>query len=260
MKDFVENKKERIDASENISITAVIPCYNSSETIEQCINSVFKQTYPPKEVVVIDDGSKDTTVKKLVELKSSCPPNIKFIIVEQENSGPSVARNKGVAMASSEWIAFLDSDDYWEPRNLENFVQFIKGNSESVLLGGGKVDKFEEISFKRLLFKNYFQTSTTIVKKEIMVEHKFNESQKYSEDFRSWLLIAEHNKVCKIPGMMAFEVKPDVRNGLSSRLWQMERGELNNFLYLRRKKSISISSLILACCFSLIKFLRRLLK
>lgn len=255
MNDFIES-----DALENINVTVVIPCYNSSETIEQCVNSVFIQTYPPKEIVVIDDGSKDTTVKKLTELKSYCPPNIKFIIIEQENSGPSVARNKGVATASSEWIAFLDSDDYWENRNLENFIQFIKENNGFTLIGGGKVDKFEEISFKRLLFKNFFQTSTTIVKKDIMIEYKFNESQKYSEDFRSWLLIAEHNKICKISGMTAFEVRPDVRNGLSSKIWEMGKGELGNFLYLRRKKRISVSIFILAFSYSFIKLLRRFLK
>lgn len=255
MKDFIEN-----NISENIKITVVIPCYNCSETIEECINSVFKQTYQPKEIVVIDDGSNDATIKKLIELKSHCPSNIKFTIIEQENSGPSVARNKGVALADTEWIAFLDSDDYWENKNLEYFVQFIKENNDFALVGGGEVEKFEEISFKRLLFKNFFQTSTTMVKKDVMIEYKFNESQKYSEDFRSWLLITEYNKACKIPGILAFEVKPNVRNGLSSRLWKMEKGEISNFLYLRRKKSISIPNLIFVCSYSFIKFLRRILK
>ncbi|MGE8553815.1 MAG: glycosyltransferase family 2 protein [Chryseobacterium jejuense] len=246
-----------MSTSEKINIAVVIPCYNCSETIEQCINSVFTQSFQPKEIIVIDDGSKDATIEKLNKLKELCPPNIKFVVLQQENSGPSVARNKGVAAASTEWIAFLDSDDYWEKRNLEYFDQFIKEHENFVLVGGGKVERFEEIPFKKLLFKNFFQTSCTLAKKDIMEKYKFNERQKYSEDFRSWLLIAEHHKVCRIPGMLALEVKPDVRNGLSSKLWKMEKGELSNFWYLRKKKSISLPSFIFVCSYSYIKFLKR---
>ena len=98
-------------------VSVVIPTYNSSETILSCINSVFSQTYNNIEIIVVDDGSTDTTIKLLSDLIIGHEEKIK--LVTQVNAGPSCARNNGISHAKGEYIAFLDSDDEWYPNKIE---------------------------------------------------------------------------------------------------------------------------------------------
>lgn len=102
-----------------VRIAVVIPCYNSGQTIEDTLRNICNQTYPPAEIIVIDDGSTDDT-----EERSRRFPNVKYF--KQKNSGVSVARNNGVKLARSDWIAFCDSDDVWDKRKLETYAQLIQ--------------------------------------------------------------------------------------------------------------------------------------
>lgn len=99
-----------------IRISVVIPTYNRAHIIERALGSVFAQTVPPAEVIVVDDGSTDATP----ELLSSYGPRVKVLL--QNHGGPSRARNLGVAAAVSPWIAFLDSDDTWSTTHLERLA------------------------------------------------------------------------------------------------------------------------------------------
>lgn len=94
-------------------VTVIIPCYNAEAFIEQALRSVLDQSVPVSEIYVIDDGSTDNTVS-LVESFDS-----RVHVVRQENQGPSVARNAGIELAKTDWLAFLDADDFWEKRKLE---------------------------------------------------------------------------------------------------------------------------------------------
>ncbi len=100
------------------SVSAVIPVWNAADTIERALNSVYAQTYDNIiEVIVVDDGSTDNTV----EIIRNRFPDVKLI--EQENQGSPTARNRGVAEASGEYIAFLDDDDEWLPQKTSIQVQ-----------------------------------------------------------------------------------------------------------------------------------------
>jgi glycosyltransferase involved in cell wall biosynthesis len=87
-------------------ISVVIPTYNNARYVRQAVDSVFAQTYPYHEVIVVDDGSMDDPEAVL----SSCLKRIQF--VRQQNQGPSAARNRGLEFARGEFVVFLDSDDY----------------------------------------------------------------------------------------------------------------------------------------------------
>ncbi len=248
-----------------INFSVVIPCYNSEKTIDFCIESIFSQTYFPKEIIVVDDGSQDNTLLKLDILKKKCPPSINFIIITQPNSGPSKARNQGVQRASCQWIAFLDSDDYWPKDNLKVAKTFIAKNENYALVGGGKYKSdFQKITFKKLLLKNYFKPSVTLVKRDWILKYPFNEKQKYSEDYRSALLIAYEAPACVVNNYMAPPVIARKNTfsggGLSSKLWEMEKGELSNYWFLRKHRKISLFTFAFISSISLLKYLRRLIK
>lgn len=248
----------------SINFSVVVPCYNCEKTIVKCIQSIFSQSFLPKEVIVIDDGSSDETLTLLYELKRKSPGSIEFIVLQQLNSGPSVARNKGVNATTSEWIAFLDSDDYWMVNNLEIAKKFILGNDKFNLIGGDEIQlNYEEISLNQLLYKNYFVTSSTIVNRAWILKYPFNEKQRYSEDYRSWLLITSETNSCVINNYISTQViSRDFTfsgGGLSSKLWEMEKGELSNYYYLYKLNKISTCKLLHIISYSFLKFLRRCL-
>jgi glycosyltransferase involved in cell wall biosynthesis len=114
--------------NESIRISAVIPAYNRAKTIGRAIDSVLAQEFPACEIIVVDDGSKDNT-KEIVKRYGE-----KIHYVYQNNAGVAVARNRGVYEAKYEWIAFLDSDDYWLPQHLKRTIEVIRFTEEKAAL------------------------------------------------------------------------------------------------------------------------------
>jgi glycosyltransferase involved in cell wall biosynthesis len=106
------------------SVSVVIPTYNYERFIGDAIRSVLEQTYPPSEIIVVDDGSTDETAAVV----GAFGDEVRYI--RQNNAGVSAARNRGVAESTSELISFLDSDDTWEPTNLEKQIARFESDEE----------------------------------------------------------------------------------------------------------------------------------
>ncbi|HYA40446.1 MAG TPA: glycosyltransferase family 2 protein [Syntrophobacteraceae bacterium] len=94
-------------------VSVIIPTYNRNKCVTRAIDSVLSQTYDEYEIIVVDDGSSDSTDKVLEPYKA------KIHYIYQVNAGPAAARNTGIQISKGEWVAFLDSDDIWLPRKLE---------------------------------------------------------------------------------------------------------------------------------------------
>jgi len=107
-------------------VSAVIPTYNRASVVTEAIDSILQQTYSRVEVIVVDDGSTDETREVLSKYGD------RITVIYQENSGPSAARNRGIAAAKGEFIGFLDSDDVWLPTKLEKQVALLNRCGESV--------------------------------------------------------------------------------------------------------------------------------
>lgn len=108
------------------TVSVVIPCYNSEDFVESTVRSALDQTYPTEDIICIDDGSTDGTLKVLQSLKTQAPD---LTVHAQDNQGICGARNTGLEMASGEYIAFLDHDDVLEPRKLEHQAELITDSS-----------------------------------------------------------------------------------------------------------------------------------
>src|SRR5258708_23537141 len=105
-------------------VSVIIPTHNRRELVREAIASVCAQTYQDFELIVIDDGSTDGTCEIVHEF-----PDVHYVF--QENRGVSAARNRGVALSCGRLLAFLDSDDFWQPRKLETQVAFFAVHSEA---------------------------------------------------------------------------------------------------------------------------------
>ena len=97
-------------------VAVVMPSFNAAETILDSIASVQQQSIADWEMIIVDDGSTDETVALV---KQVCSQDSRVRIIQQVNSGPSIARNRGVSEAQAPVVAFLDSDDLWESLHLE---------------------------------------------------------------------------------------------------------------------------------------------
>lgn len=106
-------------------VSIIMPSWNTSEYIGQSIQSIIDQTYKNWELIIVDDCSTDCTNKIVGEFNDS---RIKYF-KNNENIGAALTRNKALRMAKGEWIAFLDSDDLWNPLKLEKQLKFMIENN-----------------------------------------------------------------------------------------------------------------------------------
>ena len=105
-------------------VSIILPVYNSEKFVAKTINSILNQTFTDWELIVIDDFSKDRSLKVIEELK-----NDKFIILKNDqNRGAAYSRNRGINVASGRFIAFVDSDDIWRKDKLEKQIKFMEDN------------------------------------------------------------------------------------------------------------------------------------
>jgi glycosyltransferase involved in cell wall biosynthesis len=118
--------------AKNPLISVIIPCFNSDNFIRESINSVLNQTYKNIEIIVIDDGSVDTTLSILQEYSGF------LTILNQNNSGAGSARNAGLRASNGEYIAFLDSDDYWDPDKIRKQLNLMLHEKLDLVYCGGK--------------------------------------------------------------------------------------------------------------------------
>lgn len=104
----------------NPLISVIIPAYNSSSTIEACLTSILNQTQPPAEIIVVDDGSTDGTVKKITHLQQELP---KISLFNQSHQGPGAARNLAAAKATGQILVFVDSDMEFDQNFLKELTR-----------------------------------------------------------------------------------------------------------------------------------------
>ncbi len=197
----------------------VIPAYNCRSFVQRAIRSAARQDYPAKEIIVVDDGSTDDTETHIKD----CGEKVCYI--HQKHAGAGAARNKGIAAASGEFIAFLDADDEWNADRLTKGLQpFIDDDAVGMTYcyaherhpdGTERVpnDDYERNRvFPRVLWPDAFQvTPATICRKSILVQlGGFDETLVAWEDQDLWIRMAEVAQVVVVKEIL---VTTHVRKG-----------------------------------------------
>ena len=106
-------------------ISIIIPAYNAEKYLESTIQSVINQTYTDWELIIINDGSNDGTLELISNFKDR---DSRIKVFSYENAGVAHSRNRGIAKARGEYIAFLDADDLWTPNKLEMQLEALQNN------------------------------------------------------------------------------------------------------------------------------------
>lgn len=173
-------------------VSVIIPVYNSSKYLKECIDSVLNQTYKNIEVIIIDDNSTDNSVDIINSYKDKRIKLIKF----KENSGVSACRNKGIELAKGDYITFIDSDDYWNLNKLKKQVRFIEKNdytfiySNYAFLKNGKkhiTNVPKSITYKEALKNTTIFTSTVMFNmKHLKKENIYMPLIKRGQDTATW--------------------------------------------------------------------------
>ncbi len=253
-------------------VSVVIPCYQAALTIGRALASVSAQSCRPYEVIVVDDGSDDDTLKVLSGLVKEYGESWLKVFYLTRNQGPATARNYGWERASQPWIAFLDADDSWHVDKIALQLEFMESHPEFTLSGHlcsnprtslswGLQAHFliSECSLIRLCFSNSLRTQTVMLRRNIAL--RFPAGRCYAEDYHLWLsILAADGRAAVICQSLTTLHKPAFgAGGQSGALWCMEKGELEALLAVRRQGRISFSTFAGAVSWSLLKFIRRLL-
>ncbi|MFD1720154.1 glycosyltransferase family 2 protein [Amnibacterium endophyticum] len=160
-----------------MSVSVVVPAYDSCETVEAAIRSALNQTVPPLEVLVVDDASSDATAA-VVERIARDEPAVRLVRLPA-NAGVSAARNTGIGLARGRWIALLDADDVWLPDKLEVQLAFAADDPRLDLIGAWFVEQFgERLGAVR---EELWWPSALLVKREVFDDLLFDPCWRTSE-------------------------------------------------------------------------------
>lgn len=253
-------------------VSVVIPFFNSEKTIKRALDSVFDQTLPVAEVIVVNDASAAASTAALIGLINRFYLGRVKLINLDKNVGAGCARNEGWKAATQPYIAFLDSDDIWLKRKVCTQYDFMENNNHIIMTGhyssffSERCEKekvvdmsYERVYFSKLIFKNKFVTSSVMLKRNI--NFRFLDGMRYSEDFLLWLLISRFGECGVIKMQLSAMFKPPFgHSGLSSNLIRMEKGELKGLAFLMKNGYLNLFQFLFASMFSLIKFSLRIVK
>ncbi len=201
-------------------VSVVIPAYNGAKFLGTAIDSALAQTWTDQEIIVVDDGSNDDTGQVVARYGNA----VRYLW--QKNAGTSVTRNRGIAEAQGEYIAFLDQDDWWAPNKLELQVAALEANPEAALVytdfethrsDGSIVNSYLKSRprahgwvLDQLLQSNMILPSTVLARRAALLEAGgFDPAIRYTEDIDLWLRMAARWQFTVIPRVLAYRKEGD---------------------------------------------------
>lgn len=177
-------------------VSAIIPTHNRAKLLERAVRSVFAQTYPNIEIVIVDDGSTDTTPDVVRRLSSERP----IIYLRNESAkGAPCARNRGIEAASGQFIAGLDDDDEWLPERIARLVdayrpKFAAVTSDDLLVSGKRQIRWRKkrtITGDDILLSNAVGNQVLVERERLLAIGGFDEELPAAQDYDVWIRLAD---------------------------------------------------------------------
>ena len=191
-------------------ISVIIPVYNGERTIQETIESVFCQTFSDFELIIINDGSQDSTLDIVENI-----PDTRLKVLSYTNTGLPASRNRGISHASGEYISFLDADDIWTPDKLEAQLKALQTNTQAAVayswtdfidesgqfLRQGTHLSVNGDAYAHLLLLNFLENgSNPLIRAQAFTTvGGFDESLTNSHDWDMWLRLAAHYHFVAVP-------------------------------------------------------------
>ncbi|WP_223582063.1 glycosyltransferase family 2 protein [Sphingobacterium sp. GVS05A] len=202
-------------------VSIIIPCYNNADTIQEALDSVYNQTYKEFEVIVVNDGSQDQSAEKIREYQESYA---ELIFLNQDNRGPSAARNYGASIAKGHYIIFLDGDDRLHEEYISTCIDHFESDATLDLVYS-VTELFEnesgvfflaEYDPKTILIQNCFPITAMIRRKDFFANGQFDEKLRIAEDWEMWIRhTREFPNVKKIDRKLFFYRKRVTKDSIS---------------------------------------------
>ena len=243
---------------DNELISVVIPTYNRVHVLGEALHSVMNQSYSHTEIIVVDDGSCDSTASFVTDLNCG----IRYIKIP--HSGVSAARNRGIEAASGKWIAFLDSDDSWHKNKLESQMRYIHTetpeHSSSVqylvchtneiwIRNGKRINQSKKHAKRAGWFFIPSLQRCLISPSSVLIHHSvfenvgcFDEDFQYVEDYDLWLRITAHYPVGYIDEALTVK-RGGHSDQLSKQIDAIERYRLRALEKIIRSETLNSSFL-----------------
>jgi glycosyltransferase involved in cell wall biosynthesis len=188
-------------------ISVVIPCYNHGKYLPQAIDSVLTQSHRNVEVIVVDDGSTDST-KEVVDSRYANCKAVKYVY--QHNQGLSAARNTGIDNSTGNYFVFLDADDWLVDNALSTNLAYLQQNKLLAFVSGGHIilnerecyrgerrDTVEANHYHEMLTRNYIGMHAAVMyQRWVFDEFRFDTGLKASEDYDIYLQVTRKYPVC----------------------------------------------------------------
>lgn len=223
----------------NKFVSVIIPCFNDAQYIEQSVLSALNQTYPNKEVIVVDDGSNAKTKAILNNLM----PQITKLIT-QENKGQSVARNIGIKEAKGDYILVLDSDDYFDPTFCEKAVAVFESRKEVKIItsfvnrfiSNKIVDVFKPLGGDLLKFlsNNHATGSCMFLKSDFKKTNGYDElMRKGFEDWEFYIRLLQDGGIAYVIPEPLFNYR--LRNDSTTSKANKIKYDLLKYIYFKHK-------------------------
>jgi len=190
-------------------VSVNIPCYNCEKYIKSAIDSILQQSYSNIEVIVVNDGSTDSSAS----IVKQCTDKRIKLIENKVNMGVVATRNTALEASSGEFIAILDGDDISYPTRIEKQVKYLCNNPEFAMVGSwlevvdsngtltGEIRKtpaYSEILSVQMLFQNCFGQSTVMAKRSIINKYMYSSDYRQAEDYDLWLRITNDYKTSNL--------------------------------------------------------------
>lgn len=223
-------------------ITVIIPTYNCEKFIGDTLDSAIAQTYGNLEIIVVDDDSKDKTVEKVKEYMVR-DTRIK-LLQNNNNSGVAVSRNKGIKIASGEYIALLDSDDLWVENKIEKQLKVAEKTKGDIIYSsyslidekgkdiGREFKAPQKTTLEGMLKKSSIGCSTAMIKTELLKKTPFP-TEYYHEDYVLWLRLLRQGAVaCGVTDVLVYyrQIKGSRSNNkkrAAEERWKIYRKEMH---------------------------------